>query len=282
VRDRATGYDYVAIGHVTIDRMGEGREQVGGTAAYSGIQAARLGQKTLIITRGERAVIDRLLEPFADELDVWVQDDERTTTLLTQGSGLGRCQRIIAWAGEIDPVEIGDASVVHLAPVSGEVQAGTAGSPSCFVGITPQGMARRWGPDGRIELARLPPAALPNPCSALVISEAELDACGDAFAFAVKRGAVGAITHGERSAEIRTAERSFSAPVPAITAVDELGAGDVFAAALFVSLAAGERPSRAAAFAQAAASLRVAGRGPAAIGDAASITRLLGDSPGSR
>jgi sugar/nucleoside kinase (ribokinase family) len=279
---RAAGYDYVAIGHVTIDRLEGGVAQVGGTAAYSGIQAARLGQRTLIVTRGERAVVERLLEPFAGELDVWVQDSERTTTLQTRQSGTGRSQRMVAWAGTIDPVDVGDSSLVHLAPVAREVGAGAAGSPDCFVGITPQGMVRRWDADGRIGLATMPVAALPSPCSALVISEAELAACGEALAVAVKRGAVGAITHGERPAEIRTAERSFAAPAPAVAAVDELGAGDVFAAALFVSLAAGEPPDRAAAFAQAAASLRVAGRGPGAIGDAASIAGSLEGASGRR
>jgi sugar/nucleoside kinase (ribokinase family) len=48
--------------------------------------------------------------------------------------------------------------------------------------------------------------------------------------------------------------------------VDDLGAGDVYAAALFVALAEGSAPERAAALAGTAAALRLAGSGPQAIG----------------
>ena len=61
-------------------------------------------------------------------------------------------------------------------------------------------------------------------------------------------------------------------PSPRIAlAVDDLGAGDVFAAALFVSLRAGLSPAAAARRAGAAAALRVEGRGPDAVADLAGI-----------
>jgi len=56
--------------------------------------------------------------------------------------------------------------------------------------------------------------------------------------------------------------------VPAVDELcDDIGAGDVFAAALFVELAGGQAPPAAAAFAIAAAAVRVGSGGAAAIGD---------------
>ncbi len=52
---------------------------------------------------------------------------------------------------------------------------------------------------------------------------------------------------------------------------DDVGAGDVFAAAFFVLLAEGSSPLQATAFANAAAAVRIAGEGPAAIGTRAAI-----------
>jgi len=65
---------------------------------------------------------------------------------------------------------------------------------------------------------------------------------------------------------------AFEVPVPVPGAVrDEIGAGDVFAAALFTALARGEGARAAVAFAHAAAGVRIAGEGPEAIGDASAV-----------
>jgi len=64
--------------------------------------------------------------------------------------------------------------------------------------------------------------------------------------------------------------------VPAIEdPCDDLGAGDVFAAAFFVSLADGLSAQRAAVFANAAAAVRMQGAGAEAIGGRAAIEAQL-------
>jgi sugar/nucleoside kinase (ribokinase family) len=64
--------------------------------------------------------------------------------------------------------------------------------------------------------------------------------------------------------------------VPALECpLEDLGAGDVFAAALFVSLAGGSAPEAAARFAMAAAAVRMSGRGAGAVGDRVMIERRL-------
>jgi sugar/nucleoside kinase (ribokinase family) len=56
---------------------------------------------------------------------------------------------------------------------------------------------------------------------------------------------------------------------------DDIGAGDVFAAAFFIALAEGRPPALAADFANAAAAVRMSGAGARAIGDRAAIEARL-------
>jgi sugar/nucleoside kinase (ribokinase family) len=71
--------------------------------------------------------------------------------------------------------------------------------------------------------------------------------------------------------------RTVQVVVPAVEdQEDDVGAGDVFAAAFFVMLAQGRPPARAAAFANAAAAVRMAGAGAQAIGSFAAIESRLG------
>jgi 1D-myo-inositol 3-kinase len=91
-------------------------------------------------------------------------------------------------------------------------------------------------------------------------------------------GALVAVTAGAQPTTLHlpTGE-TLHIPVPPIESPrEDLGAGDVFAAALFVALREGRPPAEAAAFANAAAAVRIAGAGPRAIGDRRAIGERLG------
>jgi ribokinase len=85
------------------------------------------------------------------------------------------------------------------------------------------------------------------------------------------------ITDGERPSTILYADGSSAfCPVPSLAdAVEDLGAGDVFAAALFIALREGRAPEAAVQFATAAAAVRIGARGAGAIGDRARIEARL-------
>jgi hypothetical protein len=291
-------YDYTTVGHVTLDVLAaDGSRQPGGTAFYSALQAARLGLRALILTRGVPAEIERLLAPHRDELDLRVLPAEQTTTLQTVGEGLARHQRLLAWAGPIEgPLEV-DTAILHLAPVARETprawraahppRADAAHQPRAndvhppraeFVGLTPQGLVREWDAAGDIALVVLRPERLPERCDAWVLSERERECCAESAARAAAAGAVVAVTAGANPTELQLpGGELLHVPVPPIAApVEDLGAGDVFAAALFVALREGLPPARAAAFANAAAAVRIAAVGPGAIGDRAAIEARLG------
>jgi sugar/nucleoside kinase (ribokinase family) len=299
-------FDYTTLGHVTIDIFADGSRQPGGTAFYSALQAARLGRRARIVTRGRPSELKELLEPYLAELELTILAAPHTTTLQTSGSGAARRQRMMAWAGPLAQDIAVDSAILHLAPVARETPTRWHGHPA-FVGLTPQGLVRRWsGAGGVISLLARPdedaqatgePAppgrgvaealAWADGYDAIVVSDEERACCEELIAAATRGGAVAAITAGPRPTTILLPDgRALQSPVPSIQETRaDLGAGDVFAAAFFVSLAEGSTPDQAAAFANAAATVRMQGAGADAIGRRTAIEERLragagGGSPG--
>jgi sugar/nucleoside kinase (ribokinase family) len=269
-------YDYVAVGHVTCDLLAGSGDigRAGGTAFYSALQAARLGLRTLIVTQGVTAQIEELLAPYRDELDLQVIAAAETTTLATRGAGVTRSQRMISWAGPIAELPAIEARILHWAPIAKETPVSWDGNVR-FVGLTAQGLVREW-PDGEIQTTTLDGAVLPDRFDVAVISEHELYACDALFVSAHAGSACVAVTAGSAPTTLHVDGEALKIPAAHVPDVrDELGAGDVFAAALFVALAEGREPLAAATFANAAAAVRIAGQGPTAIGTRAQIEALI-------
>lgn len=282
-------YDYVAVGHVTLDVI-EDRpagvvSQPGGGAFYSAMQASRLGFRTLIVTQGVPDEIEALLAPYLDELDLDVIPAEHTTTLATTGSDTDRRQRVLAWAGPMAAEELErDTAILHFAPVARETPTAWSG-PADFVGITPQGLLRRWtAAEQTFSLAALDPVMLPSHFHAAVIGEQELSSCKALLDAARATGAPVAVTAGSRPTTVylpagERASPTVQAAVPSTApAYEDLGAGDVFAAAFFVSLSEGHSARDAAAFGNAAAAIRVSHAGADAIGGRPVIEQALRES----
>jgi 1D-myo-inositol 3-kinase len=270
-------FDYTTVGHVTADVMADGSRRPGGSAFYSALQAARLGQRALILTRGVPAEIEQLMEPYRGELELEVLPAAQTTTLGSSGSGASGNQRVLAWAGAMaDGLQI-DTSILHLAPVARETPARWRGRAD-FVGLTPQGLVRKWSAEtGEISFVSPDPRRIPAGCDALVMSEHEQTSCTGLISKATREGSVVAVTAGPSATTIlQRGEKALMVEVPPVAnPTDDVGAGDVFAAAFYVALSEGRAPAAAAAFATAAAGVRIAGAGAGAIGDRTAIeTRL--------
>lgn len=254
---------------MTVDVLADGERRPGGTALYSALQAARLGLRATILTRGEEREIRELLEPFSDELDVLIQPAPQTTTFATTGAGGDRRQRILAWAGPVEMSDLPAGTILHLAPVAAEL-GGPAPQGWKFVGLTPQGLVRRWPALGAEVRSCAPnPAglALAEACDAVILSEQERSACEPLVDRARTAGATVAITAGPGATEILLPvggplELSLD---PIENPADDLGAGDVYAAAFFTMLAGGLSALEAARLAGAAAALRMLGSGPGAV-----------------
>jgi sugar/nucleoside kinase (ribokinase family) len=273
-------FDYTTVGHVTADVASDGSRRPGGSAFYSALQAARLGQRALIVTQGNRREIEELLEPFRGELELEVFPAAQTTALESYASEGLRRQRVLAWAGPIaEDLEL-RTSILHLAPIARETPTRWRGRTD-FVGLTPQGLVRHWDDDSRqIVLAPAEPAAreVASACNAMVMSKDERASCATLIARAGEAGAVVAITAGGSPTTVLGPGRgAVQVEVPAVAhQTDDVGAGDVFAAAFFFMLAQGRPPARSTDFANAAAAVRMAGAGAQAIGSLAAIEARLG------
>lgn len=272
--------DYTTVGHVTADVLADGSTRAGGGAFYSALQAARLGRRAKILTRGVRAEIEQLLAPYSSELELEVIDAPCTTTLATRGpdadadAGASRSQRMLAWAGEIGDRIAVDTEILHLAPIARETPARWQGR-AAFVGLTPQGLVRAWsGMGSSVVAAPLDLARLPARCDAAVINDGERESCRSLLGDRERVGVI-AVTDGPAPGELRLPGGEIACvDVPVLEDVlDDIGAGDAFAAAFFIALSEGAAPRAAAAFGNAAAAVRLAGEGPAAIGDRAAIER---------
>jgi 1D-myo-inositol 3-kinase len=269
---------YTTVGHVTRDVLEDGSQRVGGSAFYAALQAARLGLRASIITRGVPREVERLLEPYRDELELVVLASDRSTVLETSGTGTARRQRIVSWAGAIDDLPHIDSSILHIAPVARETPGAWAGHAD-FVGLTPQGLVRAWAHEGaEVQLCDARAAAVAPPrWDALVISERERDGCAALLSQTASAHAIAVITAAGEATELL---EPHAAPqridvVPQAHVADDLGAGDVWAAAFFVALSERRTARDAVLFAHAAAALRLQGRGPRAIADRAAIEAQL-------
>lgn len=289
-------FDYTTVGHVTADVLADGSRRAGGSAFYSALQAARLGRRALIITQGVVTEIEELLAPFSTELELRVHPAPHTTTLQTRGRGAARAQHMLAWAGPMPPPDAVDAAILHLAPVARETTAAWRGRAD-FVGFTPQGVVRTWSALGaEVGQVALDPSSLPRRCDAIVISDSERESCAWLIAAADRedgrsapagevalpaapdrRGALVAVTAGAGATVLHIPGAArLALQVPAIDRfVDDIGAGDVFAAAFFISLYDGTLPAEAAAFGNAAAAVRIAGSGAGAVGKRGEIEARL-------
>ncbi len=272
-------FDYATVGHVTVDVLPDGSRRAGGAAFYSALQAARLGLRTLVVTRGHPSEIEQLLAPHTHELELRVLPSERTTTLLTHGAGAERSQRVLAWGGPIEEDLHIDSSILHLAPVARETPTRWTGHND-FVGLTPQGLVRQWPGEARqIQLAAPLPISerLADRCNAIVVSQHERASCATLIARALGAGATVAVTDGHApNTLLLPSGEQVALQVPAVDAPrDDLGAGDVFAAAFFVALAASEPPADAVRFANAAAAVRMQREGASAVGDREAIEARL-------
>jgi len=271
--------DYLALGHPTLDVTALGDHALGGTVLYAGLQAARLQQRTVIVGRANAAAITPRWTPYAGEAELVLQDSASTTVFSNVEDGDDRKQSIVDWAGPmVLPDRLPPAGVLHLAPVAREFELGDAldRADADFIGLTAQGLLRRFDPAGSVVTHEPYPvaAAVAGRLDVVVVADYEARYADDLLRGVVAGGGLAVITRGRRGCQVMTANGVEDHPAPGgpEPAVDSTGAGDIFAAALFVELYLGAGPADAVRFAATAAALSLDGfgldavrmRGPAA------------------
>ncbi len=263
--------EYVAIGHMTIDRTPSG-DMLGGTVLYAALTAARYGLRTAILTRANLGALNaqmrEQLDSIAAEVEIVTQSSTGVTTFTNVEVADRRSQTIHDWGGEIDlngmPPLWRSAGAIHLAPVAQEIDPRQVSrlSPH-LLGCTPQGWMRRWDAT-RLGAVRPSPLRLPadllSRIDALVVSAEEYANARDVVVEVGQRG-LSAVTRGLQGASIIDRGRDTDVAAYRVRVVEATGAGDVFAAALFAARSARESVTASTRYASAAAALSVRGSG---------------------
>ncbi|MCS7061349.1 MAG: PfkB family carbohydrate kinase, partial [Anaerolineae bacterium] len=115
-----------------------------------------------------------------------------------------------------------------------------------FVGVTPQGWLRRWNEAGEVYAGDWEHAELILPRANATVLSID-DIAGDwqrAQAWAA-RTSVLVVTQAAAGCTVFFEGQAVHVPAPEVTQIEPTGAGDIFAAALFIALERGCTPVRA-------------------------------------
>lgn len=229
--------DYLLIGHLSEDRTPKGIT-LGGTVCYSGLTAHALGHSVGLITAASESVD---LEPLRD-LSVVVKPSPQSTSFENIYNSEGRTQTIDSQAANLTPEDIPpewpEVELVHIAPLITEFDREILRPfQNSFIGLTPQGLMRKWDSTGRI-------SALPwhvagefiRVADAVVVSIADLNMDEEAAEVMASQCRVMVLTDGPGGARVWVEGEMRSIPAPPVQALDATGAGDIFAAAFFSRL----------------------------------------------
>jgi 1D-myo-inositol 3-kinase len=256
---------FVSLGHVTNDRLERGVAP-GGSAMYAGLAAAELGAETRVVTScGPDFVGRELLAAAGVSLDVVAPADVTTCFENVYRAGK-RHQRVLATAAPLSQA-VADADVVFACPVVGEVAPSALVAPrGAVLGAGLQGWLRAVDAEGRVSRRVPDDLAFLAPCHVLFASDEDLgDDEARVLPALLPLAELVVVTEGARGGRIYvkgTPSRYAAAPA---REVDPTGAGDVFAAAFLLAIAARAAPAEAAVVAARAAAVAVSAEGPSAL-----------------
>ncbi len=277
--------NFLVVGHITRDVLAQGGFVQGGTVTYAAITAARLGAQPAILTR---AAPDFPLTPALDGIPIERLPAATTTTFENRYLNGHRQQMVHTVAPPISAADVPDAwrqiAMVLLGPVAQEVDPALATAfadrpapnQPPLVGVVPQGWMRRWNEDGQV--SRQPwrsAAAVLVGASVLILSDEDLGDDRAALDLYRRLCPLVVLTQGARGCQVWQGEQMTPVPPRPAREVDPTGAGDVFAAAFLIRLAATGDPLRAARFANVAASFSVEGPATQAIPSLAQVETWL-------
>ena len=269
--------DFVAIGHVTLDRIGDATRP-GGAALFAAVTAYRLGLSVgLLTSHGDDFPVDVV----PSKIEVVSVPAADTTLFEHWHEPSGRVSHVRAAAAPLTmadvPEDWREASLTLLAPVVDEVDPMIA---TLFtdgaVGAAAQGWVRQVKPDGLVvPRPWRSPERLLQSVQALFLSREDIRGQETEVVEWFQRMPVGVLTADRDGALLFVnGERYEVQPRPA-REVDPTGAGDVFAAAFLIQYQRDGDPWLAAAAAACAGSLAVEGEGWSAVADRAALDAAL-------
>ncbi|HQX02354.1 MAG TPA: PfkB family carbohydrate kinase [Anaerolineales bacterium] len=227
--------DYLIVGHVAVDITPTG-VQLGGTVSYSALTARALGLRVGIVTS---SAADAPLQAL-DGIQIVNIPAEQSTTFENIKTESGRRQILHHQAAPIllehIPQVWRTASIIHLAPIAGELDPSLAEQLSGkFLGITPQGWMRTWDENGQVAACvwENSEQAL-GQAGAVVMSVEDVNRDLEQVEAMAHQTRILCLTEGEAGAVLYwNGDRRRFRPIQ-VQEVDATGAGDIFAAAFFM------------------------------------------------
>ncbi len=269
--------EFLAVGHLTVDRLATGITP-GGSVSYASVTAARLGLRAAILTAAG-AEID--WPASLPGIEIVRSHSTASTSFENRYEGGERIQRLLSLAGPVPPAllsrEWRHTPIVHLAPVAHEVSGEFIRLFSAsLLGLTPQGLLRYWDGDGVVRQGSWAgDDALLDGCGVVVLSEEDLDGDRDFLDRCIRRVPIVLLTAGAEGATMFCKGREEHCSAFPVEEVDPTGAGDVFAAAFLIEYNLTGDPRHSAAFACCAASFAVEAPGLSGIPDRAAVENRL-------
>ena len=271
--------DFVAIGHVTLDRFGESTRP-GGSALYAAVTAHRLGLSVgLLTSHGD----DFPLEVIPSRIEVISVPAAETTVFEHRHEPGGRVSHVRSVASPLTTADVPedwrDAALTLLAPVVDEVDPMIA---TLFadgaVGAAAQGWLRHTAPDGLVvPRAWRSPERLLQSVQALFLSREDIRGQEDEVVEWFQRMPVGALTADRDGALLFVNGERYEIHPRTAREIDPTGAGDVFAATFLIQYQRASDPWEAATAAACAGSLAVEGEGWSTVADRATLDAALAD-----
>ena len=271
--------DLVVAGHVTLD-VTSGGTRPGGAAYYAALAAHRLGLRVGLLTSfGD----DFPAAAIPSDILVAKVDSPGSTTFTLTGTGSSRTLTLGARAADLEvddlPPDWTGAPLALLCPVINEVDPALAESlGAASMGVLPQGWMRRREQGGRIVAQPWEEAEAVLAWAQLMVASEE-DVTGfreDAVEW-LQRVPLGALTAGARGATLFVNGEPYHVSPDVATAVDDTGAGDVFATTLLIEYHRSGDPWEAAAAAAVASAAVVEGKGASSLLDRAALTTRLAE-----
>jgi 1D-myo-inositol 3-kinase len=269
--------EFVAVGHVTLDQTPRGIRP-GGAAYYTAMTAHRLGLRVGLLTSFGP---DFPRDAIPAGIEVVNVPAERTTTFRIGHAGRTRELAVLARAADLEaaalPEAWQDATLGALAPVTGEVDPSFAPAfPETSLVALPQGWMRQRGKGGILTPQPWEDADVVLPrVQALVVSDEDVEPFEKDALEWFQQVPVGAVTRGPDGAILFVNGERYGVEADRVVAVDETGAGDVFAAALLIAYNRDGNAWDAAAIAACCAAASVEAEGVAGVPDRAGLEARL-------
>ncbi|MEK6221621.1 MAG: PfkB family carbohydrate kinase [Chloroflexota bacterium] len=254
--------DYLIIGHLTND-LTHPEPRIGGTAAYAALTAHAFGLRVGIVTSWGKEHRSELF----DEIQIVNHETNQSTTFENMDTDDGRELILHHKAPDLDYYHIPQlwrsSPLVHIAPVAQEVNPGIVryfGENQVY--MTPQGFMREWNQAGHIKHTDWPEAAyILQQVEAAVISVEDVENNDVYIETLAQALPILLVTDGENGSDLYTQGETTHIPASPMTAVDTTGAGDIFAATLFIQYDTKKNALEAAQFAAQIAGISVSREG---------------------